>query len=88
MLTVAQMPQHYHTSMHWSSPDAARFGVNAGVGNTSAWYFGYAGGGAEANFVTGYAGSSQAHNHGFTGTTTMLNTISPYYAVYMWRRTA
>ena len=34
------------------------------------------------------AGSDGAHSHGFTGTEVTINTLPPYLAVYMWKRTA
>lgn len=34
------------------------------------------------------ADAKTSHNHGFKGTPTTLDTISPYLAVYMWKRTA
>lgn len=36
----------------------------------------------------GNTGSGEAHNHGFTGTAATINTLPPYLAVYMWKRTA
>lgn len=36
----------------------------------------------------GNTGSGNAHNHGFTGTAATINTLPPYLAVYMWKRTA
>lgn len=34
----------------------------------------------------GFAGNG--HNHGFTGTASTINTLPPYLAVYVWKRTA
>lgn len=34
------------------------------------------------------AGNGATHTHTFTGTAATINTVPPYYAVYMWRRTA
>lgn len=38
--------------------------------------------------TTGSTGSSGAHTHGFTGTAATINTMPPYLAVYVWKRTA
>ena len=34
------------------------------------------------------AGGGAAHSHGFTGTQATIDTLPPYLAVYMWKRTA
>ena len=47
---------------------------------------GYTGGGKAHNH--GFTGTTESHNHGFTGTQATINTLSPYIAVYIWRRTA
>ena len=39
-------------------------------------------------FETGYTGGNQSHTHTFTGTSTTINTVSPYITVYMYKRTA
>lgn len=36
----------------------------------------------------GNAGGGGGHDHGFTGTAATINTMPPYLAVYMWKRTA
>ena len=36
----------------------------------------------------GNTGSGNAHSHGFTGTAATIDTLPPYLAVYMWKRTA
>lgn len=41
--------------------------------------------------VDGYTkstGGGQGHSHSFTGTAATINTMPPYLAVYMWKRTA
>lgn len=37
---------------------------------------------------TASAGGGGGHDHGFTGTAATINTMPPYLAVYMWKRTA
>lgn len=36
----------------------------------------------------GNTGSGSAHNHSFSGTTAIINTMPPYLSVYIWKRTA
>lgn len=90
VLTADEMPKHYHTSMHWSTPTGNRFGVNSTDGG-GAWRFTYSAAASEDNFVTGYAGSSASHSHGDTGMTAQSNTsvasnLPPYKVVYAWER--
>ena len=37
---------------------------------------------------TSSVGSGQSHTHTFNGTAATINTMPPYLAVYVWRRTA
>ena len=75
--SIGEMPQHYHTAMHWSSPTAQQFGVNYGNYNGAEWSFDYihAAGNAQPYFVTGYTGNSQLHNN-----------LPPYISVYIFKR--
>lgn len=81
-ITTNEMPSH----THWAGRS------NQGGGRTD---WGLTGGGAHGGNVllnpgngscdTGYSGSNWSHNHGNTGSS---STIPPYYAVYIWVRTA
>lgn len=42
----------------------------------------------KASGSTASTGSGTAHNHGFTGTEATINTLPPYLALYVWKRTA
>lgn len=76
-LTESEMPQHYHDSLRYQSPTAAKFGCNSGNLPDTNWTVPWNGGQAQDYYVTGYAGGSQAHNN-----------MPPFLAGYLWRRTA
>ena len=72
-LTVAQMPAHTHTiAMARRDGSAASWSTASAIGR-------YSGdtGGAAFTMASGSVGSGQAHEN-----------RPPYYAVYIWRRTA
>lgn len=77
-ITVDQMPSHSHGVTYYY--DA--------VGNSSAPQRGYYGSNTGATYNTGAKGGGKTHTHTFTGTKASINVMQPWYAVYMWRRTA
>ena len=76
-LTESEMPQHYHDSLRYQSPTAAKFGCNSGTLSDTSWTVPYASGQGQDYYVTGNTGGSQAHNN-----------MPPYLAGFLWRRTA
>lgn len=84
-LTVAQLPSHSHVYKD------GRYGsTNDSVGSHLK-LVNYTPGSHVAN-TTSSAGSGSTHGHGNTGNATptinAASSLPPYYAVYMWRRTA
>lgn len=73
VLTIDEIPSHKH-----AITDAP--GANSG----SEWIGKYGTGGKNTRETTSVGGSG-AHSHGNTGS---ASNIPPYYAVYIWRRTA
>lgn len=83
-LTINEMPQHTHT-MFYSGGSSQSWGYNyTNNGGTRS-------GQTESSGGIGLTGGSAAHNHPFTQPTftgTAQDTMPPYLAVYMWKRTA
>lgn len=93
-LTVAEMPSHHHQMLGntptSNDPDnshaIARYASSA---NSDLPYALRAASQTEATRgKTGGAGSGNAHDHSFTGSTVTVDTMPPYLAVYCWKRTA
>lgn len=81
-LTVNEIPSHNH-------------GVSIYGYSTDRGYINESGTGVLSNYVndpvagnTENRGGGAAHNHGFTGTQSTIDTTPPYLAVYMWKRIA
>ena len=80
-LTEAEMPSHYHDSIHGGSSGTSRpdsfTGISASLGGSNF------GGGTDdddwGSSRTKTAGSGSAHTH---------DIVQPYIVVYMWKRTA
>ena len=90
-LTVNEIPSHNHEQNDWTWTVSAGFNsgnyyVNGGVSNQNASIYNDKKS-TERNYVTN-TGGGQGHNHTATFTGTMQNTMPPYLAVYMWKRTA
>lgn len=82
-LSIANLPSHNHPVRTISTATAGGYASVEG-----SWKAGY---GWDSAFSQ-YTGGGTAHNHGATGdaspTTNAASTLPPYYAVYIWRRTA
>lgn len=81
-LTVNEIPSHNH-------------GVSIYGYSTASGYIEESGTGVLSDYVndpvagnTDNRGGGAAHNHGFTGTQSTIDTTPPYLAVYMWKRIA
>ena len=76
VLTVEEMPSHYHSMAYFPNSSAPAtgfpYGISQSSGTTSADGRGYPG-----NLGTFSAGGGQAHNN-----------MPPYLSVYIWKRTA
>lgn len=90
-LTVDEMPKHGHEVAFYSSAWTTNY-VSGGSINAAAWGNwssnggkGYRTAGTDNNYNT-YTGGGQGHNHSFTGTS--QDTMPPFVAVYIWKRTA
>ena len=95
-LLESQMPRHSHKNLHWGSEYGTIFvfSHNNG-GNDTALDFSsdavnpwnYDVDLSSTNrIVTEPEGGDQPHTHTFTGTSTTINTVSPYITVYMYKR--
>ena len=73
------LSSHTHTTSTTSTNTGAASGSTA---NSTAFDSGAATG------DTASKGGGGSHTHGFTGTAATINTMPPYLAVYMWKRTA
>lgn len=78
-LTVNEIPAHNH-SAHFSYGTGPYNSFCQGSGKNDEW-------GASTNTIAN-TGGGQAHNHGFTGTTSNINVVQPYFTCYIWCRTA
>lgn len=74
-LTESEMPNHFHDSLRYQSPDASKFGCNAGSLPDTTWQIPWAAGQAQDYYYTGRAGGSQPHNN-----------MPPYLVVNVWKR--
>ena len=91
-LTVSEMPAHGHNGIYYSGVSTAN-AVTLNTGSASyhiPWgsssYAGdYGAGTGKAELITGNTGGGAGHNHGNTGS---ASSLPPYWAVYMWERTA
>lgn len=86
-LTIRQIPSHKHIFGRGKS----NVNVSDYLGGSSASYGLYPGDqsvSGTTDYYTSAVGSSESHSHGFTGTKASISTMQPWYAVYMWRRTA
>jgi hypothetical protein len=100
-LSIAQMPQHGHDGVSLSGYGWMKInGFAEVIAGYDALAVGYDASSA-AGAVTQHTGGSAVHNHGNTGAggtgntgsggtgnTSSVSNLPPYYAVYMWRRTA
>ena len=75
MLTEPEMPNHFHDSLRYQSPDASKFGCNSGNLPDTTWQIPWAAGQAQDYYYTGRAGGSQPHNN-----------MPPYLVVNIWKR--
>ena len=82
-LSIENLPSHNHPVRTISTDTAGGYASVEG-----SWKAGY---NWDSDFSQ-YTGSGTAHNHGTTEgaspTTNAASTLPPYYAVYIWRRTA
>lgn len=76
-LTVAEMPAHTHSIPSRGNSGGAD-GYVEDADNS----------GAVRDTNTGSQGSNSGHNHNLTGSVATAETLPPYYATYIWRRTA
>jgi len=79
-LTINEIPEHNHEVPAVGGSSSGIWGSNPTANTTG-------------SFLTGTRGGGKGHTHGFTqptftGTQATLNTMPPYLAVYMWKRTA
>lgn len=74
-LTEAEMPNHFHDSLRYQSPDGGKFGCNPGGLFDTNWQVPWVGGQAQDYYYTGRAGGSQPHNN-----------MPPYLVVNVWKR--
>ena len=82
-LTISEIPSHNHgytdagNDSTWGE-GGDRFTINnPNIGYRIVW-----------NMTTSSTGGGGAHNHGFTGTTSTINTMPKYRTCYAWYRTA
>lgn len=76
-LTVEQLPPHTHTVRQNS------YNVGSGAGSTVLTYES-----GNVGHETSSTGSGSPHTHSFTGEKTTIETMPPYFTVYMWQRVA
>lgn len=76
-LTVAQLPSHTHILPHFRYGSFSSSAYSHIISGSNA--------GTHYENKTAATGSGTAHGHGNTGS---ASSLPPYYAVYMWRRTA
>lgn len=83
VLTVAELPAHYH-AMHYSvSSGSLTGGYQWNSSGKGAWSSA-----TESSAGMKGAGSGSGHTHGFSGTQATIPTMPPYLVVYIWQRTA
>ena len=79
VLSIAEMPAHTHT---------VGFTTGENDGGSSGQDVRNSQSPNEFTATSSTTGSNQAHTHGLSGGVSSASSLPPYYAVYMWRRTA
>lgn len=82
-LTVAQMPSHYHDSLHGYGATRPSEWTAAGTATTGGLFGGGTADDPWAASRTQTQGSGDAHTHGDTSTTTLTATWSPAYVDFI-----
>ena len=92
-INVSQMPSHQHRVVKWNKGKTTTHQhvgfYESDASSGSKWQVLSGADGAQLlDCGTEAVGGGKTHTHTFTGTSTTINTMPPYLAVYVWKRIA